>query len=225
MRSREILDAALQLFAERGFEFTLQELADRIGVTQPLLHRYFATKADLIAACREALMHGHWKPEWRDIVADRGRPLHERLCAYYRDYWPRIYRRVWYRGFIFFALSDPTFAQDYLQQVNREILELVIGEVRHDFGYPAIKDVPIHEREHELIWGMHSTFAFLGQRHFIYEMPMPADLPTMIDDQVSSYLMAVPTLMADLMPRRRPLARSASRAHYIHTRAKRKSPR
>ena len=168
-------------------------------------------------------MHGHWKPEWRDMVADRRRPLHERLEAYYLDYWPRIFRRVWYRGFIFFALSDPTFAQDYLQQVNREILELVIGEVRHDFGFPPVGQVPIHEREHELIWGMHSTFAFLGQRRFIYEMPMPEDLPAMIHDQVSAYLTAVPTVMADVMPRRKPLARSASRARYIRTRAKRKT--
>jgi AcrR family transcriptional regulator len=225
MRAREILDAALQLFAERGFDFTLQELADRIGVTQPLLHRYFATKADLFAACREALMRGHWKPEWRDIIADRRRPLHLRLGTYYRDYWPRIYRRFWYRGFIFFALSDPTFAQDYLQQVNREILELVIAEVRRDFGFPSPAETPIHEREFELIWGMHSTFAFLGQRHFIYEMPMPADLSAMIDDQVDSYLAAAPKLMADLMPRRRPLARSASRARYIRTRAKGKARR
>lgn len=220
MRAREILDAALQLFAERGFDFTLQELADRIGVTQPLLHRYFPTKVDLIAACRQELMRGHWKPEWRDRLADRNQPLYARMIDFYADYLPRIYRRFWYRGFVFAAMADPSFAQAYLNQVTAEILDTVVEEVRHDFGYPSTAKVPIHERENELIWGMHATFAFLGKRHFIYDMPMPADLPAMVRDQVDGYLATVPIVMADLMEKRRALARSASRARYIKTRAR-----
>ena len=225
MRAREILNAALQLFAERGFDFTLQELADRIGVTQPLLHRYFATKADLIAACRQALMRGHWKPEWRAMIADRKRPLDARMHDFYADYLPRIYRPFWYRGFIFIALADPSFAQDYLNQVTAEILDTVIDEVRREFGFPPIAEVPIHEREHELIWGMHSTFAFLGQRRFIYEMAMPSDLPAMVRDQVASYLAAAPSVMADLMARTKPVAATIGKVRYIRPRPARKAAR
>lgn len=219
MRAQEILDAALQLFAERGYDFTLQELADRIGVTQPLLHRYFATKADLIAACRQELMRGHWKPEWRDMLSDRSRPLAARMTDFYADYLPRIYRRFWYRGFVFAAMADPSFAQAYLNQVTAEILDTIVEEARHDFGYPTTAEVPIHGRENELVWGMHATFAFLGKRHFIYDIPMPADLPATVRDQVDGYLVMVPNVMAELMPKRRPVARRASRARYIRARA------
>ncbi|MGO4836822.1 helix-turn-helix domain-containing protein, partial [Rhizobiaceae sp. 2RAB30] len=36
-----MLDAAVELFAEKGMGITVQSLADRVQVTQPLVHRYF----------------------------------------------------------------------------------------------------------------------------------------------------------------------------------------
>lgn len=51
-RSREkILDAALELFAERGFATTsVRALAERAGVSQGLLYNYFDGKKDLLRA-------------------------------------------------------------------------------------------------------------------------------------------------------------------------------
>src|ERR1700683_3924699 len=87
-RSREILDAALELFAEHGLATSLQRIADHIGVTQPLLHRYYPPKADLIAAVKKELQQGHWHPEWKCMLTDRSRPLRQRLCDLYVDYLP-----------------------------------------------------------------------------------------------------------------------------------------
>jgi AcrR family transcriptional regulator len=52
-RAQELLEAALELSAEQGFATTVQAIADRGGVTQPLIHRYFPTKATLFEAVRE----------------------------------------------------------------------------------------------------------------------------------------------------------------------------
>jgi AcrR family transcriptional regulator len=197
-RAREILDMALELFADKGFGASLQELADRIGVTQPLLLRYYPTKAALIDRCKQEVMGGHWRPEWRAGIADRSRPLHERIEAFYRDYLPRIYRRVWYRMFMFSAISDPGFAQAYLQQVTDEVLATMLYETRHELGYGPLKRVPLHERELELAWGLHSTFAFLGMRTLVYEMAKPTQMEAMVRDQVRIYLLGARELMAEL---------------------------
>lgn len=51
-RSR-ILDAALDLFSEHGFEgTTLQQVADRLGLTKAALYYHFRSKDDLLSALR-----------------------------------------------------------------------------------------------------------------------------------------------------------------------------
>ena len=53
---REILDAALEAFAETGFEaMSVRELTRRLGVSHNLVHHHFGSKQDL---WREALDHG-----------------------------------------------------------------------------------------------------------------------------------------------------------------------
>ena len=54
-RKGEILDAALAVFAEKGYEGgTMREIAGRIGVTEPALYRHYSGKEalfeDLVAA-------------------------------------------------------------------------------------------------------------------------------------------------------------------------------
>jgi AcrR family transcriptional regulator len=51
-RERQILDAAVEVFDERGYQDTsLEAIAERIGVTRPVLHTHFASKDVLFAAC------------------------------------------------------------------------------------------------------------------------------------------------------------------------------
>jgi AcrR family transcriptional regulator len=202
-RAREILDAAMELFAEEGFATSLQRIADHIGVTQPLLHRYFPTKMHLIEAVKKELLQGHWRPEWHRILTDRSRPLLQRLCDFYADYLPLIYRRTWYRGFILIALENGDFAQIYLRKVSRELLGTVLAETRSEFGLPDLTIRPIQPRELELVWGMHSTFVFIGMRHFLYNMPLPEDLAAVIRDQASGYLRSAEVIMPELTARAR----------------------
>lgn len=55
-RRAAILDAAVTLFAEKGFHATTtRELAARVGVTEPVLYQHFAAKRDLYAAILERL--------------------------------------------------------------------------------------------------------------------------------------------------------------------------
>jgi len=198
-RSRQILDAALELFAEHGFATTIQAIADRVGITQPLVHRYFPTKSKLLEAVREELLQGHWRAEWRDILTDRSRPLHQRLAEFYEDYLPLIYQRVWYRGFMHIAMQDGAFAQIYLSKVTADLLRTVLSETRHNLGLPGPSEIPFQERELEVAWGMHSTFVYIGMRKFIYNIALPDDLPGMIRDHTAGYLLSAERIMMELM--------------------------
>jgi len=51
-RERQILDAALAVFAERGYATaTMDAVAERVGVTKPVLYTHFGSKEGLLLAC------------------------------------------------------------------------------------------------------------------------------------------------------------------------------
>lgn len=48
-REEEILDQARELFSERGYrETTLQDIADRLGITRPAFYYYFKSKEEIL---------------------------------------------------------------------------------------------------------------------------------------------------------------------------------
>lgn len=200
-RRRLLLDAAIDIFSEKGLGITVQELADRVKVTQPLVHRYFPTKADLIGAIRDSIQNAHWDPQWRLILTDRTRPLADRIVGFYEQYLPQIYVDRWYRGFWYAALDDPSFAQAYLSHVESELFTALIGEVRAQFGYPGFDEIAMFEREMELVWGMHSTNIFVGIRRYAYHTKVSGDLPMIVKDQMRAYLAIAPQVLSELMPR------------------------
>jgi AcrR family transcriptional regulator len=209
-RRRELLEAALDIFSEKGMSITIQALADRVKVTQPLVHRYFRTRADLIDGIRQKIQFAHWDPGWRVLLTDRSRPLSERIPEFYASYLPQIYSGRWYRGFWYAALHDSTFAEVFLARVHEEILLSIIGETRHTFGYPSLECKPATPREIELVWGMHSTNVFIGIRRYVYHTPVSPDIETTVNDQMRAYLHIVPEVMEELMPKagaKRPIER------------------
>ena len=51
-RERQILDAALAVFAERGFQnASMDAVAERVGVTKPVVYTHFGSKEGLLLAC------------------------------------------------------------------------------------------------------------------------------------------------------------------------------
>lgn len=51
-RERQILDAAVAVFSERGFQqASMDAVAERVGVTKPVLYTHFGSKDGLLLAC------------------------------------------------------------------------------------------------------------------------------------------------------------------------------
>jgi AcrR family transcriptional regulator len=70
-RREEFILKAIDFFAEEGFESSTRGLARKLGVTQPLLYRYFPSKEDLISEVYDAVYVQRWQPEWGELLADR----------------------------------------------------------------------------------------------------------------------------------------------------------
>lgn len=52
VRERQILDAAVRVFSERGYhEASMDEVSDVAGVSKPMIYAYLGSKEDLFAAC------------------------------------------------------------------------------------------------------------------------------------------------------------------------------
>lgn len=51
-REQQILDAALAVFGERGYQAaSMDQVAERVGVTKPVLYTHFGSKDGLLLAC------------------------------------------------------------------------------------------------------------------------------------------------------------------------------
>jgi AcrR family transcriptional regulator len=51
-REQQMLDVAEQAFAERGYQaVSMADIAERVGVTKPMLYEYFGSKDGLLLAC------------------------------------------------------------------------------------------------------------------------------------------------------------------------------
>jgi AcrR family transcriptional regulator len=54
-RERQMLTVAEEIFAERGYRDTsMDEIAERVGVSKPMIYEYFGSKEGLLVACIRA---------------------------------------------------------------------------------------------------------------------------------------------------------------------------
>ncbi|MFD0537358.1 TetR/AcrR family transcriptional regulator [Actinomadura luteofluorescens] len=83
-RERQMLDVAERVFGERGYQAaSMDEIAERCGISKPMLYEYFGSKDGLLVACvsrskaelfevTQKAMAGATTPEdilWRGMVA------------------------------------------------------------------------------------------------------------------------------------------------------------
>ncbi|MDR6953067.1 AcrR family transcriptional regulator [Ancylobacter sp. 3268] len=198
-RHREFVRKAIELFAEVGFEAGTRELAQRLGVTQPLLYRYFPSKDDLIAAVYQEIYVNRWKKEWREGLVDESRPIRERIIAFYEDYASTIFTPEWIRIYLFAGLRGVDINRRYAATVESEILRPITLATRASFGLGG-EDPPTPE-EVELFWTLQGGIFYYGVREIVYRFPMPVDRPTMIGNAVDTFLAGVGPVLKRLAER------------------------
>ena len=184
-RREEFVQKAIEFFAEQGFDSSTRELAKRLGVTQPLLYRYFQSKEDLIAEVYEAVYVRRWRADWDELIADRSVPLRERLIGFYHAYTEVVFQRDWMRIFFSAGLKGGAINRRYLDRVRTRILEPIIREFRHERGLPADN---VTKEEVELAWTMHGGIYYFGIRTEIYGQTPIKDLGFVVTNSVENLL-------------------------------------
>lgn len=174
-REKQIVLGAIRFFAEVGFDGQTRELAKRLGITQPLLFRYFPTKQDLVDRVYKEIYLNRWNPEWQEWIEDRHQPVVARLKRFYTEYYPTIVNHDWMRIFFQAGMRNVGFNQRYLRLVRERILLVLSAEVRHEFGLPSAAEVPVSPAELELYWGLHGSIVYDGIRQYIYGVVVPPD--------------------------------------------------
>ena len=198
-RDREIAAAAVAFFAEVGFDGDTRELARRLGVTQSLIFRYFPNKAALIERVYQEVYVGRWNPYWETIIADRSVPLQDRLVRLYKDYSRVSLTYDWVRIFMFSGLKGEDINTRYLKFLRSRILEPIAIEVRAELGLPTPEELPLKMSEIELAWGINSRIFYLGQRKWIFNMPLDIDLDHIIEHTIITYLSGAKTVVPMLI--------------------------
>jgi len=184
-RRQEFVTKAIEFFAEEGFDSSTRRLAKKLGVTQPLLYRYFPSKEDLIQEVYQAVYVNRWRPEWPAILSDRSRPLRERLNTFYRSYTDVIFDRTWLRIYLFSGLRGIEINRRYMGLVRERILEPIIAEALAAAGHAPR---PATEEEVEYAWVVHSGLFYLGVRQLIYDSPIGVEKDRVIEDAVEAML-------------------------------------
>lgn len=184
-RAAQILEGAVALFAEQGFEAQTRELARRLGITHAVLYRHFASKEALIEAVYAHVFESRWQPEWDALLRDRRQPLAQRLDAFYRAYAGVICDPIWVRIFFFAGLRRTGHTARYMTLIRTRLIDVLVAERRAALSLP---DSPDAEAEREAFWALHAAVFYIGVRRHIYEAEAPQDLEKAVAERVAAVL-------------------------------------
>lgn len=199
-REKQIVKEAIAFFADHGFGGQTRELARRIGVTQPLLYRYFASKEALIERVYQDVFVGRWKENWQTTLTDRSLSVEARLTRVYREYARVIDNREWLRILILAGMKGESLNHRYLEQVREKLIEPLCLELRHEAGLADPESLPLTTQETDLAWSFHGTFIYRGIRKWIYELPVEDDLDTVVQNAITVFLCGFPAALASILP-------------------------
>jgi AcrR family transcriptional regulator len=205
-REAMIVQEAIKYFGEFGFNAPTRELARRVGITQPLLYRYFPTKEKLVERLFEELVSEQWDPNWERRLVNRETPIADRLTAFYISYTASLFTYERMRAFVFMWLSDNGLRQQFIGSPSARLFRQIAEELRVAFELPGPASVPITKMEEELVWGLQGSVMYLGIREFVYGLAPRVGRKRLIRAEVDVFLRGVePELrkaMAEAAPKK-----------------------
>ena len=201
-RERSILREATRYFAEHGLSAGTVDLARRIGISQPLLYRYFPTKDAMIGKVFEGLFPGHWDPRWETLLNDATVPIAQRLKAFYRDYANAVLTYEHVRLFLFSGLAGLPFNAQYYEILTQRIFTPIALALRATHADRAPAEAPVTVDELEIVQSLHASVYHIAFRRWIHGAPPPLDMATLIERKVDAFLAGAQAAVAKAAPAR-----------------------
>jgi AcrR family transcriptional regulator len=196
-REQQIAAKAISYFAMHGFGASTRELAKEIGITQPLLYRYFPSKDALVERVFQVIYLSRWNSDWDRLLRDRSIPLPKRLQLFYKQYSAMILQNDWIRIFIFAGLTRHGINDRYLAGLREKVFDVVLAELRHAHGLDA-PTAQQYEDEIEFILGLHAAIFYIGVRKWVYGLPVPEDLDRLVGQKLDVFLASAPKALRSL---------------------------
>jgi AcrR family transcriptional regulator len=198
-RRHQIIEAAVEYFSEVGFDGSTRDLAKKLGVTQPLIYRYFPSKEDLIREVYNQVYLGRWRAEWEDLISDRRLPLRERLVTFYLRYTEVIFASEWMRIYLFSGLRGLGINQWWITFVEERILRRICEEIRFVYDLPGFDVLPIQDAEIDLYWMFQGGIFYYGMRRHVYQASPHLPLQPFIELSVDSLLKGFPSTLQTIL--------------------------
>ncbi len=189
-RERQILEGAISFFSEVGFSGQTRELSRRLGITQPLLYRYFSSKQVLIERVYEHIFLGRWNPQWVTLIQNQKLPLRERLIEFYRQYAAATYQPEWIRIYIYAGLADTGLNKRYLELIERDLLSAICIELRRYCGHEGTNS-QVSREEMEFAWSLHGGLFYSAVRHSIFGVDIRIDFMSNVTLVLDNFLAGV----------------------------------
>ena len=167
-RREQILETALKLFAERGFDATsTRQIAKEAGIAEGLIFHYFPTKASLLTAILQDRLEGRraFRTRLRPLLDDAGgKPAREVLHAVASGWLATLRRDEEIIVVLFTAAQTNPEVRQAWQGLIREGTQLLTGYLaaRVDVG-ELRKDLPLETAATMFVSSL--MIFFLTRRH------------------------------------------------------------
>lgn len=165
-REQAILDAAMKFFSENGLAADTRGIAEKLGISQGLIFRYFPTKADLLERVFERILLPEWHPQWEMMLRDRTLPLRQRLIDFYSSFLEQTDSAEWLRIIMFASLSGSNITQRYYEDYFRSVLDVIAIELREEARSNSPGGPPT-EHERETVFVLHGAVFYSLVRRYI----------------------------------------------------------
>ncbi|HWP18335.1 MAG TPA: TetR/AcrR family transcriptional regulator [Burkholderiaceae bacterium] len=156
-RPQELLDAALQLFVEKGFAATkMDDVASRAGVSKGTVYLYFPSKEELLKAVIRRNL-SLTIAEGDDALSRFDGPTAELLHLLARQWWERV-GETQASGIFKLIITEvrnfPDLAQFYAEEVIEPGRRLVTKLLQRGIDRGEFRPVPLLDTAHALIFPM-----------------------------------------------------------------------
>lgn len=215
-REELILVQATRYFAEFGLSAGTIELARRIGITQPLLYKYFPTKEALLIKIYDRLFPQNWSPALETLLEDGTLPVRKRLTQFYQQFAETVLTYDHVRLFLFSGLTNSALNARYYNILTERIFTRIVAALRSESLAEPV-DGPVSDTELELVQSLHAAIYHVAFRRWLHGFSIESDLNALIARKVDFYLDGASKSMKALHARPRLAARNSPPASTAST--------
>ena len=193
-----IVDAAIQFFADVGFGGQTRELARKIGISQPLLYKYFPRKEDLVDRVYREVYLGRWDPRWENVLGNDAEPLRDRLVLFYTEYVTRIMDYAWIRIFMYAGLLGSDINARYIELLRQKVVLPICRTLRVERHLVGRAATEIAAREEQAVWALQGGMLYMAIQTHLYGFERELPLDVLVRDRIDAFLTGVPNVFLTL---------------------------